>query len=217
MAVSFLCIIANKASGLYGAVRHTAIEGVLTLNPILLDFPAELYTERLYIRMPMPGDGKAVYSAIQASLTELKPWLPFAQKEQTESGMEAGIREAHAKFVKREDMRLLLFRKDTGQFIGSSGLHNPNWDIPKFEIGYWLDTRYSGHGYMTEAVRGIAAFAFHELKARRVEIRCDSRNTRSRAIPERLGFDLEGTLRNEDLSADGREIRNTAIYAKLFE
>ncbi len=53
------------------------------MNPLLFDFPSEFYTERLLIRMPKPGDGKAVYDAIQASMKELKPWMVFAQKEQT--------------------------------------------------------------------------------------------------------------------------------------
>ncbi len=50
------------------------------MNPLLFDFPSEFYTERLLIRMPKPGDGKAVYDAIQASMKELKPWMVFAQK-----------------------------------------------------------------------------------------------------------------------------------------
>lgn len=185
------------------------------MNPILIDFPTEFSTERLTIRMPRPGDGKAVFEAVQASIAELRPWLPFAHSEQTEARIEANIREAHAKFLRREDMRLLLFHKDTGQLIGSSGLHNPDWRIPKFEIGYWLHTRHRGNGYMTEAVSGIADFAFEQLKARRIEIRCDVLNERSRAIPERLGFTLEGTFKHEDLSADGLELRDTAVYAKI--
>ncbi len=47
------------------------------MNPLLFDFPSEFYTERLLIRMPKPGDGKAVYDAIQASMKELKPWMVF--------------------------------------------------------------------------------------------------------------------------------------------
>ncbi|MFF2090671.1 GNAT family N-acetyltransferase [Paenibacillus sp. NPDC058174] len=185
------------------------------MNPLLLDFPAEFETERLLIRMPRPGDGKLVYESLQASKTELKHWLPFMQKEQNEADTEANVREAHAKFIAREDLRLLIFLKDTGQFVGSSGLHNPNWDIPKFEIGYWLDTRHSGTGIMTEAVEGIISFAFSKLKARRLEIRCDSLNVKSRAIPERLGFTLEGILKNEDLSVDGTELTDTCIYAMI--
>lgn len=50
------------------------------MNPLLFDFPSEFYTDRLFIRMPKPGDGKVVYDAIQASIQELKPWMVFAQK-----------------------------------------------------------------------------------------------------------------------------------------
>ncbi|CAM5789601.1 MULTISPECIES: GNAT family N-acetyltransferase [Brevibacillus] len=185
------------------------------MNPLLLDFPSEFCTDRLLIRMPKPGDGKAVFQAITASLEELKPVMPFAHHEQTEQDVEISIRKSHLDFLKREDLRLLVFHKESGDFIASSGLHRINWAIPKFEIGYWIDTRFSGNGYMTEAVQGITAFAFEELKARRVEIRCDPQNVKSRAIPERLGFVLEGILRNDLLSVDGKELRDTCVFAKV--
>jgi RimJ/RimL family protein N-acetyltransferase len=187
------------------------------MKPILLDFPTEFTTDRLLIRMPMPGDGKVMYEAINASIEELKPWLPFAQMEQTEEDVEVNIREAHLKFLKREDLRLLIFLKDTGELVASSGLHRIDWGIPKFEIGYWIDSRHSGKGYMTEAVQGITDFAVNELKARRVEIRCDTRNSKSAAIPERLGFILEGILRNDSLEIGSTtRLRDTSVYAKVF-
>ncbi len=185
------------------------------MNPILLDFKNQFSTDRLLIRMPLPGDGRVVYEAIHASIDELKPWLPFARMEQSEHNTEVNIREAHLRFLKREDLRLLIFLKDTHQFVGSSGLHRPNWNVPKFEIGYWINTQYTGYGYMTEAVEGITNYAFNELKARRLEIRCDSLNVKSKAIPERLHYSLEGTLRNEDISMDGNSLRDTHIYGKI--
>ncbi|WP_409273876.1 GNAT family N-acetyltransferase [Neobacillus sp. SCS-31] len=183
--------------------------------PILKEFPSEFETKRLLIRLPKPGDGKAVFEAIKASVQELKPWMPFAKIEQTEEDVEANIREAYAKFIKREDLRLLVFDKQSGALIGSSGLHRIDWSVPKFEIGYWIDSRYSGNGFMTEAVQGIVDFAISQLSAKRIEIRCDSRNVKSRAIPERLGFKLEGILRNDVLSVDG-ELRDTCVFAKIF-
>ncbi|CRK85027.1 GNAT family N-acetyltransferase [Neobacillus massiliamazoniensis] len=186
------------------------------MNPILKDFPEEFSTERLLIRMPRPGDGKAVYDAIMASINELKHWMPFAQKEQSEQDVELNIRSSYISFLKREDLRLLVFLKETGEFVASSGLHRINWSIPKFEIGYWIDSRFSGKGYMTEAVKGISDFAFQELNAQRLEIRCDAINFKSRAIPERLGFSLEGILKNHDLSVDTKELRDTCIYAKTI-
>ena len=185
------------------------------MNPILFDFPYEFETSRLHIRYPLPGDGKEVHESIQASIEELKPWMPFARSEQTVDDVEANIRESHAAFLKREDLRLLLFHKQTGAFIGSSGLHRIDWEVRKFEIGYWMDSRFLGQGYMTEAVKGITEFAFKHLYARRLEIRCNSRNIRSRKIAESLQFDLEGILRHEDLSIDGKEVRDTCVYAKI--
>ena len=66
---------------------------------------------------------------------------------------------------------------------------------------------------ITEAVEAIGDFAFQQLGARRVEIRTDTRNSQSRKIPERLGYDLEGILRHDRLDTQGLP-RNTAVYAK---
>ncbi|MDM5188261.1 GNAT family N-acetyltransferase [Bacillus sp. DX4.1] len=184
------------------------------MDPLLFDFPSEFYTKRLLIRMPKPGDGKAVYQAINESLDELKPWMVFAQKEQTEQEIEASIRKSHIQFLQREDLRLLVFLRETGEFIASSGLHRINWEVPRFEIGYWIDSRFSGKGYMTEAVKGIVEFAFTELKANRLEIRCDSKNVKSRAIPERLGFKLEGILESHSVAVDGTGLGDTCVFAK---
>ncbi|MGR9527495.1 GNAT family N-acetyltransferase (plasmid) [Priestia megaterium] len=187
------------------------------MNPLLLDFPTEFYTERLFVRMPLPGDGKVVAQAINESIEELKPWMPFAQNKQTVEEAETNIRKSHAQFLQREDLRLLIFLKETGEFIGSSGLHRMNWNVPKFEIGYWINSPFSKKGYMTEAVEGIINFALKELGAKRLEIRCDSNNVKSRAIPEKLGFKLEGILENDDVAANGVDLRDTCIYAKVLK
>lgn len=188
--------------------------GGWVMNPILLEFPEQFETERLLIRMPRPGDGEIVHEAIQASLEELKPWMPWAHVTQSVEDVEVNIREAYAKFLKREDLRLLVFEKETGRLIASSGLHRIDWNVPKFEIGYWIDSRFSGKGFVTEAVEGITQFAFGQLGAKRIEIRCDSRNVKSRRIPERLGFLLEGILRNDSVDVDGN-VRDTCVFSKV--
>ncbi|BBH20661.1 hypothetical protein Back11_20060 [Paenibacillus baekrokdamisoli] len=79
------------------------------MNPIMIDFPDEFYTERLVIRMPKPGDGKVVSEAVNASIEDLKPWMKWAQAMHTEYDSEVGIREAHVRFLRRENLRLLVF------------------------------------------------------------------------------------------------------------
>ncbi|WLR46597.1 GNAT family N-acetyltransferase [Halobacillus litoralis] len=185
------------------------------MNPVMRDVKTNIETERLILKMPEPGDGRAVNAAIQRSVNELKPWLGFVQETPTVEDTEANAREAHAKFLLRQNLRYLVFLKEDRTFVGSTGFHRMDWDVPKFEIGYWMDTAHSGKGYMREAVEALTAYALHDLGGARVEIRCESENKRSRAIPESLGFELEGILRNDDLSVDGKRLTDTCIYAKV--
>ncbi|RRN73055.1 N-acetyltransferase [Peribacillus simplex] len=184
------------------------------MKAILMDFPEKIETPRLYLRPCQPGDGLDVYEAIVHSKHELKQWLPFAHQDASSETLERNVLKAFADFILKEDIRLHIYRKEDDQFIGSTGLHRINWDIPKFEIGYWIDTRYSKQGYITEAIEKLTKFAFYHYGAKRVEIRCDPNNIASRRIPEKLGYTFEGTLRYDCLSADGKELRDTSIYAK---
>lgn len=185
------------------------------MNPILLEFPEKIESERLYLRVCLPGDGKMVYEAIQASIEDFKKWLPFANNTQSVEETEINIRKSYSQFLLREDIRIHIFRKEDDVFIGSTGLHRINWDVRKFEIGYWCDSRYQKNGYMVEAIQRLVEFAFTDLSANRVEIRCDPENLNSRRIPEKLGFTLEGILKKDSLSADGKELRDTCVFAKV--
>ncbi|PAD22883.1 GNAT family N-acetyltransferase [Terribacillus saccharophilus] len=184
------------------------------MNPILRDFKTTIETERLIIRQPKIGDGKAVNDAIKASMPELKRWMPFAQELPTPEETEENIRQSVANWINRTNLRMLIFRKDTGEFIASSGFHGIDWDVPKVEIGYWMDTCHTGQGFMTEAVEAQTEYAFSELGVRRVQILCDEENSASRAVPERLGYKLEGIHYSDSLHVDGKTVRNTVYYSK---
>ena len=186
------------------------------VDPIMLSFPDEFETKRLTIRSPRPGDGASLRAALAGSLEQLKKWLPWADAPlQAVEQYEEQCRHAYLKFLAREDLRLHLYLKGTDIQVGGSGLHRMNWKIPKFEIGYWLSTPYVGQGLMTEAVDGITKFAFEELSARRVEIKCDALNVRSAAIPPRVGYILEGCLRNEALEPRTGRLRDTLIFSRI--
>ena len=185
-------------------------------DPILLDFPDSFETERLLIRSPRPGDGGSLRDALADSLPELQQWLPWANAPLASlEECEANCRRAYYQFKAREDLRLHLYLKGTNVQIGGSGLHRIDWTVPRFEIGYWLRTPYVGQGYMTEAVAGITEFAFATLGARRVEIMCDALNGRSAAIPPRVGFTLEGRLRNHKLDGQTGRLRDTLVFSRI--
>ncbi len=178
------------------------------------EMPTEICTERLLLRMPQTGDGKVVNAAIQASLAELRPWLGFAEEEPCPQDTEINLLESRVKFLKKQAFRYLMFDKETREYIGTAGFHSIEWDVPKMEIGYWINTKAAGNGYISEAVSALTELAFTTLECNRLEIQCDAENVKSRAIPEKLGFTLEGTLHNDVRSVDGKRLTDTCIYAK---
>lgn len=181
---------------------------------VLLDFPEQFESERLIIRAPLWGDGASNNEAIKESIEELRPWMPWASKIPSVEESEINIRMSRLEFLERKDLRLLLTLKDGGTIIGSSGLHRIGWKARKFEIGYWIRTSYAKQGFMTEAVNAIADFAITQLKANRIEIRCDERNKRSAHVAQRCGFTLEGILRSEVCGVDG-QLTNTMVFSKI--
>lgn len=83
------------------------------------------------------------------------------------------------------------------------GYVNLDWGNRSTRVGYWLDERQQGRGTMTAAARLLVDHALTAWRLNRVEIVVATENRRSRAIPERLGFRAEGTLRQYQL-VDGR-------------
>jgi RimJ/RimL family protein N-acetyltransferase len=176
--------------------------------------PEKFETKRLLIRAPKDQDAQMLYDAICESYEQLKPWMPWAQQKPILAELKANIRKARQQFYDREDLRLHLFEKETGELVGCSGLHRMDWNVRKFEIGYWVRSSYAGRGLITEAVAGITEFAIRKLDANRIEIRTHPENVRSIKVAERLGFTLEGVLRRDRFDMNG-ELRDTMVFAKV--
>ena len=174
--------------------------------------PEYLETERLIIRRPNLDDVEAIYASVRESLADLSPWMAWATPDYSLSGCEANTRDAIARFVTRQNLRYHFYDKETGEHIGNSGLHNVDWDVPKFEIGYWCRTSKVGRGYVTETVDALTKLALNDFGAARVEIQCDDKNVKSARVAERCGYRLEGTLKNDSRAKDG-SLRDTRIYA----
>lgn len=190
----------------------------MTLDPLLIDVPEELRSERLLLLSPRPGFGAEMAVVMAQSLSHLRPWMTWAQEAPTAERAEMVARRMQADFITRKDLvyRMHALRGDgsPGRLLGGTGLHRMDWAVRRFEIGYWIRPDALGQGYVTEAVNALAAMAFQTLQAHRVEIRMDSRNLKSRAVAQRCGFELEGVLRQDSLGVDG-SLRDTCVYARI--
>ena len=188
------------------------------MKPILLDFPMPIITPRLLLRPPCIGDGAAVNSAVLESLNELSAFLPWAQTAPTGEDSEEFVRQAAANWILKKNaephLPFFIFDRITQQFLGGTGYHHLDWNIPSVETGYWLRTSSTGKGYMTEAVNALTHYAFEQLRVKRIAITCDSANHRSRRVAERLGYCLEGTLKSNRRSLTTGELSDTMLYAR---
>ena len=59
-------------------------------------------------------------------------------------------------------------------------------------VGYWIDEKHAGNGYMPESLVVLAQFAFEELHLHRIQISIIPRNAASRRVVEKLGIREEG-------------------------
>lgn len=186
------------------------------MQPYILKkpLPDAIETARLRIRSPQPGDGPEFNAAILETLQGLQTWLGiYRDQSPTVAETETIVQDRYAQFVARQNFMLLCFRKDTNTLVATTSLF-PNWKVPSFEVGYWCRQSYQGQGLVTEAVVAITEFAFDFLDAKRVFILCDIDNQPSINVARRAGFELEGTLRNDDRKADGT-LASTFVFSQI--
>lgn len=182
-----------------------------TKDPILRDLPEELHGERVLLRPYRAGDGMALWEAVEESREHRQPWRPWENSPVSPDETEAYVRHEMVKWMQREYLSLSIWEKETGQYLGGVGLYQIRWEVPSFQIGYWLRASAEGKGYMTEAVRVLCDCAFGTLEAQRVEIRCAISNVRSAGIPRRLGFLHDTTLENQSRNPQG-ELLNDFVF-----
>jgi RimJ/RimL family protein N-acetyltransferase len=168
-------------------------------------------TPRLVIRCWQRRDAPMLKAAIDASLPELQAWLPWALNEPSPlADIERRLTAARNQFVTGQDWLFGLFDRPETRVVGAVGLH-PRVGPGALEIGYWLRTDASGQGFMTEAVQAVCDAGFARTGVERIEIRCDPNNTRSAAIPRRLGFALTDVRHGNGVTTRG-EPRDTLIW-----
>ncbi|MEO8287712.1 MAG: GNAT family N-acetyltransferase [Chloroflexota bacterium] len=184
------------------------------MNPLLVPLFDELSGERVILRPYQETDAAGLHDAVDESREHLRPWLPFYNQHNSVDEALSWIISAKARWLLRESMNCALIEAATGRYLGGIGLHVHSWEIPYFEIGYWLRKSAEGHGYITEAARLLTDFALNNLRAKRVEIRCDELNTASANVARRLGYLEEGCFRNDFQSPEGA-VRNTLVFSRI--
>jgi len=169
--------------------------------------------EALIPRTPAIAD--ALFELVQANYQRLGRWFGDAYQEApTRDGVRANLERAGQAWLGGSLLPLVIAVRvpDGWQLVGWANLEI-DARARSGEVGYWLDAGFEGRGLVTRTVTAMLDHAFGPLGLQRVGLRAVADNARSRSVAERLGFTLEGVLRECAAFPDGR--RDLAVYGLL--
>ncbi|WP_276352408.1 GNAT family N-acetyltransferase [Cohnella caldifontis] len=125
----------------------------------------------------------------------LQPWEPLREPEYYTLEAQRRLIAFDSECMEQGSLLKLWISKrvSPGRFIGSVSLSNiVRGAFLSCHLGYRMDERETGKGYMTEAVKYAAEYAFRELGLHRIEANVMPRNEASRRVVRKLGFREEG-------------------------
>lgn len=165
-------------------------------------------TETIVLRPTTLELTSDIYQAIIRERDYLRTWLPFVDWTKDESDTLAYVQGV----VDNNEIQYSIYDKD--KFIGRIGFNHMDSLNHKAEIGYWIIEEAQGKGIVTKSVKRLLLQAFTELGLNKIVIRAGVGNSKSRSIPERLGFTLEGIERDGELLVDNK-YTDLAVYGLL--
>ncbi|MGA9161595.1 MAG: GNAT family protein [Actinomycetota bacterium] len=169
--------------------------------------PADLGEGAVLRRLTM-GDLDAVWALVDAERPRLEPWMPWIDGTRTVEDQRRWLESVVHDERTLDGCGIFV----GGRYTGGAGLRWDPFDV-RGEIGYWIAAAAEGRGLVTRAVRALIGIGFGELGLHRIEIRAGVENARSRAVPERLGFVMEGIERGGERGSRG--FYDLVVYSLL--
>ena len=165
------------------------------------------------LRPPRRTDARPLYEAVTASLTELVPWMAWAHPGYREVESAEWVRRAGRAFADGLEFAFVVRSVETGELLGSAGLNGIDRLNRWANLGYWIRSDRTGHGYATRAARLVSAFGMGEMELGRIEILAAVDNHPSQAVADRMGALREGVLRRR--LRVGREVQDAVVFSLI--
>jgi ribosomal-protein-serine acetyltransferase len=174
---------------------------------------SRILSDSLRISLSIPQYAEELFELTDRNRQYLRQWLPWLDDMRAEEDTKKFLALQLLRFARGESLHTTIFSK--GAIAGVAGFNSIDRTNGIGSIGYWLGEEFTGQGIMTAVVRDLVEIgrSYHSLQ--KIEIRCATGNSRSRAIPERLGFSHEGTLRRAERLYD--QWLDHEVYALLID
>ena len=155
--------------------------------------PGLKVNDEIELRQYSEKDAAELFAVVTANFEHLRPFLHWVTPDYSlECATDFIVQNQTAAAEKKRAGYGIFYHK---KLVGAAGFVKLDWSSRSAEIGYWIARDFEGKGLVTKSCRALIKHAFVDLKMNRIEIRCATENIKSRAVPERLGFQLEGVLR----------------------
>jgi ribosomal-protein-serine acetyltransferase len=154
-------------------------------------------TPEIELRLWDVADADIAFEAVARNRASLREWLPWVDRTHSAEDLRTYFRTiVTPQFDSNRSPNCGIWVD--GEVAGSVGCHPIDWANRSCAMGYWLDEKFRGRGVMTKSCAAMLSHLFDNEKLHRVAIRCATGNTKSCAIPERLGFRREGLERDAE-------------------
>ncbi|NNE68686.1 MAG: GNAT family N-acetyltransferase [Pyrinomonadaceae bacterium] len=164
--------------------------------------------ENLELRELKPEDSVEIAAVVENCFDHLTTWLPWVNSTYTAKDTKVFIK--RARILSEQGRGLQMAVVQNGRIVGGIGFNNIDTVNRVAEIGYWLSESATGKGLMTKCCKALVDHGFRELGLNRIVIRCATENTKSQAIPLRLGFTFEG------ISREAEKLHNKYVDLKVY-
>ena len=154
-----------------------------------------------------------IFNTLNNEREYMRVWLPFVDYTNKIDDTRSFVTSA----LQAEDKHFTICYQ--GKLVGLIGFKDTDSVNKKTEIGYWLSQYAQGKGIMLHSVLKLIEYAFNEIGMNRVQIKVAVNNHRSKQIPEKLGFLLEGVERDGELLVDNvyTDINVYSLLKKEFK
>ncbi|MEO7711446.1 MAG: GNAT family protein [Gemmatimonadaceae bacterium] len=144
-------------------------------------------------------------------------WALTTTRVETRDDMQRYVEHALAEQAAGTALPFVTKARDSGEVIGSTRFANIVHEHARAEIGWtWISPRWQRTAVNTEAKYLMLRHAFERMECRRVELKTNALNARSRAAMLRIGATEEGTLRRHMINADGSP-RDSVYFSIIAE
>jgi ribosomal-protein-alanine N-acetyltransferase len=168
-----------------------------------------MQTERIFIRAYELEDSNKVFNVLNNK--EISDMMPAIPHPYPRDKVEWWINFVNTRMTEGRAYEFGIFLNDSDNtYIGNCELNIFVEDKKSAYIGYFIDPKYWGNGYATEASTEMIKFGLEQLNLNRIIGRCKQENNRSKKVLEKLGFTYEKTTNFKSLHSDSN--RSVAYY-----